>query len=106
MARLEAGTVMLSGTDKNYKVYVHNDAGELFTRHFRNCPRDAKCTGPEDCTHWTAESRKETKFYFMHLSEDQMRRFVEMYNERKLKYVMGGNLYVMPYFMRSARATG
>lgn len=35
MARLEAETVRLDPTDKNYKVYVHNDGGAKFGRSHR-----------------------------------------------------------------------
>ena len=38
------------------------------------------------------------KFYFYHLNEQQMQRFVEMHNAKKLNF--GDDpLYVMPFFM-------
>ncbi len=69
MEHLEAGTVELEGTDKNYKAYLH------------------------------VEGRAHTKFYFMHLDEPQKRRFVDLYNEKKLRFVAGGKFYVWPFFM-------
>ena len=40
------------------------------------------------------------KFYFQHLNEAQMTRFIELFNEKKLKYGRGFGFYVLPYFMR------
>lgn len=72
MARIEAGTIFLEGSDKNYKVYL-------------------KATeGSEPLKYGGAD-----KFYFQHLSEPQKIRFIELYNERKVKH----SLYVLPFFM-------
>ena len=86
MELLEAGQLVLGATDKDYKVYVSGRDGqhELNTR--------------------------EIKFYFQHLSEDQQRRFVDLWNadltEKKLFQFLGGfRFYVMPFFMRPADAT-
>jgi hypothetical protein len=68
MRLLEAGTVELGPTDKNYKAYVDIELGTK-------------------------------KFYFVHLSEAQMRRFVELLNERKLKIGYPGHFYVKPFFI-------
>jgi hypothetical protein len=70
MARIEAGTIFLEGSDKNYKVYIKATDG--------------------------SEPLKAIKFYFQHLSEEQMKRFVELWNEKCIKH----SLYVMPYFMQ------
>lgn len=75
MARLEDGSIKLGATDKSYKVYVHT-------------------TDPN-------RPLQTIKFYFQHLSEDQMRRFIELYNEKKLVFD-GGSFYVWPFFMRPA----
>lgn len=98
MARLEAGDVELSPTDKNYKVYIRNVGGEVFKQTYRKCPVDATCTGPDDCTHWVTRERARAKFYFQHLSNDQKTRFVELYNQRKLQFVDDYGFYVLPYF--------
>lgn len=102
MARVEAGTVTLGTTDKSYKVYVNNAGGEDFKQTYRNCPRDSKCTGPDDCTHWTTRPMSSHKFYFQHLGHEQQARFVELYNDRKLRFEGGFGFYVLPFFMRRA----
>jgi hypothetical protein len=99
MARIEAGTVELGPTDKSYKVYV---VGEGFQQSFRDCPKDAKCTGPDDCTHWVTRPHSHMKFYFEHLSFEQRSRFVDLFNEKKLKFEGGEGFYVLPFFMRRA----
>jgi hypothetical protein len=71
MRRVEEGTLQMSGTDKNYKIYIRATEGSP------NLP---------------------VKFYFQHLDEDQMKRFVDLYNQKKLKFYDGG-LYVSPFFM-------
>ena len=75
MARLEEGTITLGATDKDYKVYVTNSGG---------APLNAM------------------KFYFQHLSKDQMIRFIDHYNERRLKFDGGMGFYRFPFFMGSA----
>lgn len=99
MARLEKGDVKLVPTDKSYKVYVYNEGGEKFKSwHSRKCP-DVMTCDRQTCEHWTKDdARDQTKFYFMHLSEEQMRRFVDLLNEKKLKMGEPGHFYVRPYF--------
>lgn len=72
MLRLEAGNVTIGTTDKNYKIYVHNDGGEPVP----------------------------VKFYFQHFSEEQRTRFIELLNERKIKFSGGLGFYVFPYFLK------
>ena len=111
MARLEAGVVQLGSTDKNYKVYVENDGGEQFKQTYRNCPRDeervgtngnkymvSSCKGPTTCTHWVTREVSETKFYFQHLSAEQQSRFIELYNQKRIKFQGGCGFYVLPFF--------
>ncbi|MDE2100447.1 MAG: hypothetical protein KGL39_24560 [Patescibacteria group bacterium] len=99
LARIEAGTVFIGATDKNYKIYVTNDGGAPFKQTYRNCPRDAKCTGPDDCTHWVTRERDDSKFYFQHFTElSQRQRFIDLYNSHKMKF-RGGDFYVLPYFV-------
>lgn len=77
MVRLEIGDIELGPTDKNYKVYVTNkDGAEL--------------------------GREHSKFYFQHLSDDQMKRYIELHNDKKIKYGYPGYLYVQPFFARSS----
>jgi hypothetical protein len=119
IARLEAGDVLLGSTDKNYKVYVENNGGAPFKQSFRDCPKDKKMTGfggneyfvsscdggPDACTHWVTRETSETKFYFPHLSDEQRTRFIELFNEKRIKFSGGYGFYVMPFFCRAAPAT-
>lgn len=98
MARVEAGTVLLGATDKSYKVYVRNNGGDGFKQTYRDCPPKSPCT-PEDCTHWVTRDHDNQKFYFEHLSVDQRIRFVELFNDKKLNFEMGGSFYTLPFFM-------
>lgn len=101
MQRLETGDVEVGPTDKSYKVYVRNKGGESFKQHYRNCPiKDAGCTGPDDCTHWVTREVEETKFYFQHLTNDQMRRFVELANAGQIAMGYPGYFYTLPFFIR------
>lgn len=38
------------------------------------------------------------KFYFQHLSDDEMNRFIDLHNARKLKLAYPGYFYVRPFF--------
>lgn len=104
MDRLEAGDIEVGPTDKNYKVYVENRGGACFRMRFRkDCDMGrpgSKCTGPDDCTHWHTDERNHSKFYFQHLSELQMRLFVELHNDHKIKIGYPRHFYVLPFFMR------
>ena len=106
MARVEAGTVELGATDKNYKVYVRNAGGEPFKQAFRDCYSvGAKDCKPDTCTHWTVRDQDNAKFYFQHLSAEQCTRFVELMNEKdKLKFEGGMGFYVMPFFAVRGKA--
>jgi hypothetical protein len=72
MARVEAGTIEVGPTDKNYKAYVKNLGGE---------PLSA------------------IKFYYVHLSVEQKKRFVDFYNQGVVKLGYPGVFYVNPFFM-------
>lgn len=98
MARIEAGDIELRPTDKSYKVYVRNVGGAPFQQTYRDCPADARCTGPDDCTHWVTREVSETKFYFYHLGDTQRDRFIELFNQRKIRLGFPGHFYVLPYF--------
>lgn len=89
MARLEAGTVTLQPTDKNYKVYVQNQGGAPFRQAYR--------PSAEADRMWTIREVESTKFYFDHLTSTQQERFVELYNQGRI-----ARFYRMPFFMRAA----
>ena len=96
MERIEAGTVELGPTDKNYKVYVNNRGGAAFKQTYRgdNCP------GGNDPKKWiwTTRDIDTAKFYFQHFSVDQRKRFVELLNQKKLNIGMPGHFYRLPFF--------
>lgn len=71
MELLEANSVTLTPTDKPTKVYVNMGDGP----------------------------GKVHKMYFVHMSEEQQRRFVYMYNARMLRLREPGYFYALPYFM-------
>lgn len=66
------GTVKLGPTDKNYKVYVSVEGGT-----------------------------REYKFYFLHLSEEQKHKFIELMNMRPRPFEIDypGHFYVLPFFI-------
>lgn len=96
---IEAGAE-ITPTDKNYKIYVDSTEAAPLTMTYRNCPKDATCTGPNDCTHWVTEPTSRGKFYFQHLDEAGMNRFIEMLNAKRMKFAYPGYFYVPPFFIR------
>lgn len=105
MSRLRRGDVELTPTDKSYKVYVHNAGGAAFKQTYRNCSYPCECPqpqGPEECTKWVTEDTDGTKFYFPHLTEEQMAEFIYLVNEKKIKMGYPGHFYVLPYFVKPA----
>lgn len=100
MERLEAGTVLLGSTSKDYKVYLHSPEGTpLFRQSFRG-DGDPGGTDPSKWV-WTTRETRDAKFYFMHFSEQQMRRFIELYNEKRIKFEGGLGFTRLPYFCAS-----
>jgi hypothetical protein len=106
MKRIEEKTIELGPTDKSYKIYLQNKAGPKLKQSYRkDCDMGkpgSKCTGPDDCVHWVTEEQDHGKFYFQHLSEEQMKRFVDLYNDQTIKCGYPGYFYVNPFFMKSA----
>jgi hypothetical protein len=100
MARLEAGDIALGATTKNYKVYVHNAGGAPLLQTYRDCPRDEPKHMPDECAHWVTRETSQQKFYFDHLSNEQRQRFVEMYNERRIRMKGGFAFSPFPFFMQ------
>lgn len=109
-------------TDKNYKVYVeipNPQAGQEWPlmSSFSDEPPSGdgwlQVTDElrqkyflDDGKKWIKLSKMsatdQAKFYFMHLSEEQMQKFIDIYNEKKLHFAFPGYFYVSPYFMRPA----
>ena len=102
MSRVEAGDVTLTPTDKNYKVYIENDGGESFKQTYRDCPQGTPPHMPDECSHWVTQLRNGAKFYFQHLTDEQKQRFVNLYNQSKIKLDYPGYFYRMPFFMKVA----
>lgn len=89
--------VLLGPTDKNYKVYLD---GAGMKQTYRNCPRDAKCTGPDDCTHWVTRDVDRGKFYFQHLNAEQRTEFIRLLNLKGVvRFSYPGYFYVLPFFL-------
>lgn len=44
------------------------------------------------------DGAKEHKFYYQHLSEDQRREFIALYNDKTMKIGVPGHFYVTPFF--------
>lgn len=122
---IEAGGT-LGPTDKSYKVYVDDPnptAGQpcivstanwaapdhvLVTKENRSsfpqweqhCLTPGKTwvrVGPEGPT-------RQRKFYFQHLTPEGRTRFVELYNEKKMKIGYPGHFYTRPYFCKVVSA--
>src|SRR5690606_36069651 len=90
MARLEKGDVEVVPTDKNYKAYVRNAGGENFKQTYGEPDKNEKGEYVYDekgqwMTTTVTRTVEEAKFYYEHLSDEQRKRFVEIYNEQKMK---------------------
>ncbi len=93
MARIEAGTIILEGSDKNYKVYLKVPEGAEMLKQSHRIDDDR--TGDRSKWVWQTDDVNHGKFYFQHLSDEQKKRFVDLWNERKIQ----NSMYVMPFFM-------
>jgi len=107
---------MLIGTDKNYKVYVevpHPFAGKIIAVGSESGPAfDAegkpnkddltlleKARGRYDRKIMgTAPAMTQAKFYWQHLDEAGMDRFIELYNAKKINLEPRFGLYRAPFF--------
>ncbi len=99
MARLEKGDVILTPTDKNYKVYIQNHGGEDFVQRYRTDDKPFIDHDSPEHT-WVTRPMNEQKFYFPHLSVEQQNRFIELYNQKKISLNVPGYFYVTPYFCK------
>lgn len=73
-------------TDKTYKAYL--------TQAVEGAKRVAAPGEPLP----SARSGR-AKFYYQHFSEEQMRRFVDLYNDGTMRLAHPGYFYQMPFFM-------
>jgi len=80
---IEKGELEVEPTDKNYKVYVRRLAGEKL-------PLPSGNMG---------------KFYFQHFSAEQKHKFIDMVNEKRIKFGTPGYFYRLPFFMEIEKKT-
>lgn len=117
--------VVLSPTDKNYKVYIELEDGthaeelRVISRanHDQSNEEGWLRVGDVDLTgvdtsgwgefkddEWIRISKRGSKimdkFYFEHLSQTQRKHFVELLNENKMAIGYPGRFYVLPFFIR------
>ena len=102
LARLEAGDIELGATDKSYKVYVKNAGGASFKQTSRDDKQPFYAGHLHPAHNWTTRETNHAKFYFQHLSESQMTRFIELLNEKRIKFEGGFGFYVRPFFIKAA----
>jgi hypothetical protein len=100
MARLELGDVELGTTHKNYKVYVVNAGGEPFKQSYRegNLP-----FAGYDTPDWVTWDVDQVKFYFQHLSQEQKKKFIELFNTNKIKFQGGLRFNPLPFFCKPTK---
>lgn len=121
-AAIEAGA-MITGTDKNYKIYVEPAHPDPDGMRVVSATRDAhrRWGNLDEWVEITDENRHllkgwgddyrfvmlskngptaHAKFYFEHLDDAAQARFVELYNAKKINLEPKFGLYVSPFFMR------
>lgn|SRR3990167_8333722 len=65
--------------DKNYKMYARIiNGGEPFKQTYRDCPKDATCQGPDDCTHWVTRDITIAKVYLWHFNDAQRSELIQL----------------------------
>jgi hypothetical protein len=120
-AAVEAGAE-LGPTDKSYKVYIDlpepnpdelrvisaasydMDEDRRLKEGWVPADQDAmKKDGWGDGYKWVRLAPRgpiiHGKFYFQHLSEEQMQRFIDFYNKKTMKIGYPGYFYSLPFFM-------
>lgn len=88
-------------TDKNYKAYIGRPYTEEETEEYKQIPHVkallAAGATAEDLAIPT--NHQDAKFYFQHLSPEQCREFVDLYNRKEIKMAYPGHFYRLPFFM-------
>ncbi|MFI5422900.1 MAG: hypothetical protein ACHQWH_03035 [Nitrososphaerales archaeon] len=113
---IERDQRMITGTDKNYKVYVeivHPQAGKIVEIGSESGPafnREGKPNKPDLTAaerdsgrydrkiHGTAPPTKNAKFYYQHLDEAGQDRFIHLNNSGDLNIEPRFGLYRAPFF--------
>lgn len=134
MQHLEDGSGELVGTDKSYKAYLRIPNERAGKKYIVGCANTTerphgegwrkvnpilrliyKLTKHDQWVCFSEEPEtKQVKFYYMHLSDSQKDRFIELLNKHTatrgrgrddrvmFKFGFPGHLYVRPYFTRPA----
>jgi len=108
-------------TDKSYKIYVYGipnpiagqevykggESGPAFGRNGEPSKPDLSeqeiANGRYDrITVGPAPATTDSKFYFQHFSEADITRFIDLYNNKKIKMGAPGHFYVTPFFAQRA----
>lgn len=102
MERIENGTLLLEPTNKNYKVYIspHKDSIPL-----KQSVREGFQGENPSEWNWTLKDVDYGKFYFQHLSDEQMKKFVELLNRKEVKFNLVRGFTVLPFFISSSKTT-
>lgn len=99
LQRIEAGEVEVGPTDKNYKAYIRVLRGDAFKQTHRTDDKPFKGWDSPEHT-WVTQETKEGKFYYQHFSEEQCKKFVELYNAHQMHVGYPGHFYRPPFFMK------
>lgn len=112
LARVREGWVV-GPTDKTYKAYLGQPVSDEQQEAAKTAwvDRMAAAGGSRtalgqmwDREHTHPAGGQEAKFYFQHLTPDQAREFVQLYNTKAVKIGYPGYFYRLPFFMTPAPA--
>lgn len=99
---IEIGTP-IGTTDKSYKIYVDLPGdGKKRSRGSANYAQPGYKKVPFK-KEWKAPAEPTLtfhgKFYFQHFSDQDKHKFIDLINQKKIKYAGDFGFYVMPFFM-------
>lgn len=84
---------VLGPTDKTYKAYIGKPSEKPLTMQVPD--GEGGFVEKEFLV-----GGQEAKFYYQHLSEEQRRQFIDLYNDGTMQIGYPGHLYVMPFFVK------
>lgn len=73
--------------------------GSVEPGEFLQAVRDGVEVGPTD-KNYKAYLAGHRKFYYQHLSAEQRREFIDLYNDNTMKVGYPGYFYVLPFFVK------
>lgn len=96
-------------TDKSYKAYLHEPLTEdqkkanrlrLIASYVQNgaSEEEAAALADNEVSAFFGSGGQIGKFYYQHLSHEQMHEFIYLYNSKTMKVGYPGYFYVLPYF--------